>query len=158
MRDGNVRFNRLLVMGTLVTTLVACSDDDGKETASADTFCQTARAAEESVTAQQELFAVEDVPTPQSVQPVAEQFAANVGAMAAAAPAEIRAEANVMNSAAQQLLDVVRSNGFDVATLIDKPEFIALTETLTSPEFENAQKAVGDYAAAKCGVGDTSGG
>ena len=106
-------------------------------------------------TPSKELFNLGDAPPPDLVQPAIEDFAAKFAAMNASAPSLIKADVETINKAAQQLLEAVKSNNFDVVALISKPEFAALSATFSRRR--NTQTAQGhfqDYIAANCGSPD----
>ena len=136
----------------LVLALLAGCGGDGGTAGSSKRFCDAARAAKGSADAQQELFNVDESPTPDKVQPAIEDFAAKFAAMSAAAPSEIKADVEAINNAAQQLLTVVKSNGFDVVALVSKPEFTALSDTFSSTEYQAAQGHFQDYIDTNCGI------
>ena len=144
------------ILALTVALLAACSDG-GKDSASDADFCNTATAAKASTDAQQELFSLDEAPTPDQIQVVVEDFASTFAAMTAAAPDEIKADVTTMNKAAQQLLQVVEANGFDVAKLIDAPEFTELSNVLTGDEYEAAQVRFQDYTESNCEIVTTPG-
>lgn len=146
----------LAVAGLIMVTLVACSDDDRDGSASGTEFCSAAEAAKAAADTQQELFNLEEAPSPDQVQPSVEDFAAKFAAMTAVAPSEISADVGVMNNAAQQLLAVVKSNGYDVVTMIDLPEFATLSDTFASTDYTDAQDSFQSYIETNCGITDNT--
>ena len=75
--------------------------------------------------------------------------------MSAAAPSAIKPDVDTINQAAQQLLAVVKSNGFDVVAMISKPEFAALSKTFSSSQYQAAQGHFQDYIDTNCGITNT---
>jgi BMFP domain-containing protein YqiC len=150
-----VKTTKVAVAGLMLALLASCGDDGGKA-GSAGSFCDAARNAKGSADAQQELFSLDESPTPDKVQPAIEDFAAKFAAMSSAAPSEIKADVDTINQAAQQLLDVVKRNGFDVVAMISKPEFTALSDTFSSTEYQAAQGRFQDYIDTNCGITDTT--
>ena len=146
----------LAVAGLMMVTMVACSsdaDDDGDSgAASGSAFCVAAQVAKDAADSQQELFNLEEAPTPEQVQPAVEEFAATFAAMTAGAPSDISADLGIINNAAQQLLALVKSNGFDVVTMIDLPEFTTLSDTFASTEYTEAQDRFQTYLETNCGI------
>ncbi len=155
-RGGCVNRTYLAVAGLIMVTLVACSDDDRDGSASGTEFCSAAEAAKAAADTQQELFNLEEAPSPDQVQPSVEDFAAKFAAMTAVAPSEISADVGVMNNAAQQLLAVVKSNGYDVVTMIDLPEFATLSDTFASTDYTDAQDSFQSYIETNCGITDNT--
>jgi BMFP domain-containing protein YqiC len=140
----------------LAMLLTACSSDAGTS-GSLNSFCDSARAAKGSADAQQELFNLDEAPTPAKVQPAIEDFATKFAAMSTSAPSAIKPDVDTLNNAAQQLLDVVKRNDFDVVAMIAKPEFTALSDTFSSAEYQAAQGRFQDYIDANCGITATTG-
>ncbi len=141
-----------------MVTMVACSGDDDVDSGSASgsTFCASAQLAKDAADSQQELFNLEEAPTPEQVQPAVEDFAGKFAAMTAEAPADISADVETINNAAQQLLALVKNNGYDVVTMIDLPEFATLSDTFASTEYTEAQDRFQTYIDTNCGITDTT--
>ena len=143
------------VAGVTLALLAGCGSSAG-DAGSASQFCDAARAAKASADTEQELFNLGDAPPPELVQPAIEDFAAKFAAMNASAPSLIKADVETINKAAQQLLQAVKSNGFDVVSLISRPEFAALSATFSGSEYQTAQGHFQDYIAANCGIVPTT--
>jgi hypothetical protein len=153
-RGGRVKSRHVAVAGVILTLLAGCGGGGG-DAGSASQFCDAARAAKTSADTEKELFNLGGAPPPELVKPAIEDFAAKFSAMNASAPSLIKADVDTINKAAQQLLEAVKTNGFDVAALINKPEFTALSATFSSAEYETAQGHFQDYIAANCGISPT---
>ena len=146
------------VAGVTLALLAGCGSSAG-DAGSASQFCDAARAAKASADTEQDLFNLGDAaPTPELVQPAIEDFAAKFAAMNASAPTLIKADVETINKAAQQLLQAVKSNNFDVVAMISKPEFAALSATFSGSEYQTAQGHFQDYIAANCGIVPTTDG
>jgi spermidine/putrescine-binding protein len=152
-----VKWTHLVVAGLTVATVTACGSSGG-DGGSEDQFCDAARTAEAATNAQQALFELDVAPPPDKVQPAVEDFAAKFAAMTDVAPSEIKSDVATVNKAAQQLLVLVKANGFDVVTMMDTPEFTTLTDTFASPEYAEAQGRFEAYTQGICGVTTTPGG
>lgn len=144
------------IAATLLAGLAACGGSSG-DRGSPSGFCDTARSAKAAADVQQKLFDAQDAPPPSEVQPAIEDFAAKFAAMSAAAPAEIKADVATIDAAAQQLLSVVRANGFDVVAMISTPEFTALTNTFSGDAYQSAQDHFQTYFDTTCGITPTTG-
>lgn len=147
---------RQIVMTALTAAVLLSCGDNGGGAAAANEFCDAAGAAKTATEAQQALFSTNERPTPDQVRPAVEDFARKFAAMAAAAPSEMKDSVGTINNVAQQLLDLVKANGFDVATLVDKPEFVTLSEAFGTDEYAAAEKAFGDYTEKTCSITDTT--
>jgi BMFP domain-containing protein YqiC len=145
------------VAGLLLAVLLAACSSDAGTTGSVSSFCDSARAAKGSADAQQELFNLDEAPTPAKVQPAIEDVAAQFAMMSTSAPSAIKSDIDTLNKAAQQLLDVVKRNNFDVVAMIAKPEFAALSDTFSGTEYQAAQGRFQDYIDANCGITATTG-
>jgi hypothetical protein len=136
----------------LLATTVACGSSGDSKAA----FCDGARAAKDAADKQQGLFNGQVSPNPAAVQPAIEDFATKFEAMTKSAPKEIKADVATINAAAQQLLTVVRANGFDVTKMVTTPEFAALTDTFSGTEYQSAQENFQTYIGTNCGITDTT--
>ena len=141
----------LAVVGLILATLVSCSSDGGKADSHVD-FCLAAQSAKDAEDAQQRLFSQSLSPPAADVQPAVEGFATKFAAMAALAPAEIKADVDTISNAAQGLLAVVKASNYDVTAMVTTPEFATLTDTFSSSEFTAAQDRFRSYVASTCGI------
>ncbi|MEO8267720.1 MAG: hypothetical protein ABI706_19630 [Ilumatobacteraceae bacterium] len=145
----------LAVAGLLLATVASCSSVGSKADAPAE-FCVAANAAKDAADAQQQLFNLALSPVPADVQPAVEGFAAKFAAMSALAPAEIKADVGTINTAAQQLLTVVKANNYDVTAMVTTPEFATLTDTFASADYTDAQNRFQNYVGVTCGITATT--
>lgn len=136
--------------------LTACGGSGGGAKTSTTTFCDAARTAKNAADVQQKLFDATETPTPEQVRPAVEDFAAKFAAMNASAPAEIRHDVLILDAAAQQLLTIVRTNGFDVTKMISTPEFASLNDVFSSSDYQDAQNRFQTYLDTTCGLTGTT--
>ena len=120
-------------------------------------FCDAAQAAKASADVQQKLFDAVDPPAAAAIQPAIEDFAGKFAAMNAISPAEIQADVATLNSAAQQLATIVRTNNYDVVAMVSTKEFAALNTTFGSDAYISAQDKFQVFLDTNCGFTTTPG-
>jgi hypothetical protein len=151
-----VKTTRLAVAGLILATLAtACGSSD--EANSQPTFCEVAQAVKAAADVQQKLFDAVDPPAAADVQPAIDDFALKFAAMNSISPADIKADVETLNDAAQQLATIVRKNNFNVVAMVSTPEFAALNDTFGSDAYTSAQNKFQLYLDTKCVLAATPG-
>jgi hypothetical protein len=139
----------------LATLATACGSSDKAD--SQPTFCEVAKAVKAAADVQQKLFDAVDPPAAADMQPATDDFALKFAAMNTISPAEIKADVETLNGAAQQLATLVRTNKYDVVAMVSTPEFAALNDTFGSDAYTSAQNRFQRYLDTKCGFAATPG-
>lgn len=127
--------------------LAACGGDDGGSASGGGDFCDLFAATDE----QMDALGGDDMPLddPDALETMFTTAVEGIENVSRSAPDELSDEFDILNNAYGQLLDKLKDADFDFFALANDPE---LAELMESPEVEEAQDTIADYALEECGI------
>lgn len=127
--------------------LAACGGDDGGSASGGGDFCDLFAATD----AQMDALGGDDMPfdDPDALENMFTTAVEGIENVSRSAPDELADEFDILNDAYGQLLDKLKDADFDFFALANDPE---LAELMESPEVEEAQNTIADYALEECGI------
>ncbi|HAP78475.1 MAG TPA: hypothetical protein DCR14_20630 [Acidimicrobiaceae bacterium] len=131
--------------------LVACSDDDkGSSSASGGDFCDQVRAFKTENDAINLIFDAE-APDPEALKAAFGRFLPLIESLRANAPAEIKADMEIVTGVQSQLVSVFEQYDYNLAAVATSPEFTNL-QTNNAAEVEAAGDRLDEWSQTECGV------
>ena len=147
-----MRSSRVLgvVAAVLLTgTVTACG---GGDESSSSGFCD---AAEKFVAAQDEgdgILEGDAPPTPEAAEAAFVGVGEAIADMASGAPDEIKADIDMVAATMTDFIALLEGAGWNFEAAATDPEFVGISDAMTSADMEAAQDRVDAYAQSECDV------
>lgn len=150
----NKRTSLFLGLTTLaVLPLVSCSSSS-KGGANGD-FCTLARSYEQNQAASNsDIFGGES--SPATAKKAFDQVDQEVAAMVAAAPAQIKKDAQTLQAALRSMKSIMEKNNYDFTKIATDPTSEAAFSALNSEEIQQANASLEGYLSSTCGITTTT--
>ncbi len=142
----------IITLTATVGLFVGACGSESKSGSGGD-FCTLARAYDADQEATNDIF--NGTLDAAGIKKAYEDVASKIGAMVSAAPAEIKKDAQVLQTGLGTFNDVLKSVDYDIAKLAADPEAAAKLAVFDSPEFNAASDNLDKYLSDTCGI-DTS--
>lgn len=133
----------------LASAATACG---GGDESSANGFCE---AAEKFVVAQDEgdgIFEGDAPPTPEAAKAAFGGVRDAIADMASEAPDEIKADVDMVSATMTDFVALLEGADWNFEAAATDPEFVGISDAMTSPDMEAAQDRVDAYAKSECDV------